>query len=176
MDQLFKLGWLLTEKLGWNDVTWKVDEAGDTLEIWASNGAYFSVEAGEREGVPVYSVLFGLDPEQTEPLVVREAVDFGDYADAAHDIITKTKGAKAMKIGSGFKITKLWAFIAVDPNDGDEGLPAMNVKGQWIPMVAADEKRIESLRELAAEMAKSSGSKIRLVRFDNATELETFEP
>ncbi len=61
--------------------------------------------------------------------------------------------------------------------DGEEGIPAFTgFDGTHIPLIAADQLRVESLRPIAAQMAKELGKPLKLVRFDNRTEMETINP
>lgn len=79
------------------------------------------------------------------------------------------------------RIDTLWAFLSVDPRDGNEGVcaaPAL-FGGHAVgmaPMIAADEARVESLRNVARALAAQSGMSIKLVRFDVRTEVEEFKP
>ncbi len=65
-----------------------------------------------------------------------------------------------------FKINEIWAYITVDPKDGDEGIPAFSTSsGMMLPMVCADKRRVISLIPAAEAIAKANGVKIKLVRF-----------
>lgn len=77
---------------------------------------------------------------------------------------------------SGFRIGAVWAFLAVDPDDGDEGVVGMATPAGWIPFVAADERRLVDLREHAVAIARATGRSIELVRFDVRTDVETIDP
>lgn len=71
------------------------------------------------------------------------------------------------------QISELFAFIAEDSGPDDEGIVAFNPEGLlWMPMVAADRERVDSLRTWAQAIAKSTGQKIRLVRFSTREVLE----
>lgn len=72
-------------------------------------------------------------------------------------------------------VKELWAYLAVDPDDGDEGIVAAWVSGSWTPLVGADRQRMESLRELATAYAHDAGRLFRLVRFDQRTDVETID-
>ena len=77
----------------------------------------------------------------------------------------------------GFRIKHIWAFIATDPADDSEGIPAfLGRDGAWHPLEAADEDRLTDMRKIAVEMAKKGGVKMRLVRFDSMVDVETIEP
>jgi hypothetical protein len=65
------------------------------------------------------------------------------------------------------RIDCIWAFLSVDPEDGNEGLCAASVNGAWLPLIAADEARLASLWPKAEEIARETGHVIRLVKFHN---------
>jgi hypothetical protein len=70
------------------------------------------------------------------------------------------------------KIEKMFAFIAID-EEGNEGVTAFQDKrGVWLPLVGADWARVNSLKEIAQEIAKASGQKITLVEFSVRKEIE----
>lgn len=71
------------------------------------------------------------------------------------------------------RIDEMFGFIAED-GEG-EGLAAFKTPNGWVPMVAADAARIDSLKEVAKKIAKTTGKKITLCRFSVRTELEVFE-
>lgn len=74
------------------------------------------------------------------------------------------------------KIDIMYAFIAEEP-DGSEGVTAFQSnKGLWMPMVGADIARIESLKEIAQQLANASKCKIRLCRFIVREEVEEISP
>jgi hypothetical protein len=73
------------------------------------------------------------------------------------------------------KIDAFYAFVATD-SDGDEGLTAFHTGTGWMPMVAADWQRVESLREIAAQIARESGEKVTLYKFSVREEIEDFNP
>jgi hypothetical protein len=70
--------------------------------------------------------------------------------------------------GVGFRITRLWAYIAIH-SDGDEGVIGVMNRGEWLPLVAADRTRLDALRPYAEDVAAKSGMTVRLVRFDQMT-------
>lgn len=71
-----------------------------------------------------------------------------------------------------FKITTLTAFVMTD-GDGVEGIPAVHKNGEWMPLIAADQERIESFRPYAQSIARRLNQPIKLVRFSVREELET---
>jgi hypothetical protein len=73
------------------------------------------------------------------------------------------------------RIDEVFAFVAVDPEDGTEGvIGACGPDGQWMPFVAADRARVESLRLMVQEIVKVHGGPIHLVHFSQRTVLETY--
>lgn len=70
-----------------------------------------------------------------------------------------------------FRIGAIHAFIAVD-GDGDEGLVVIH----GIPAIAADEKRLRELQPMVEGIAAASAIKVKLVRFDQRTDVETIDP
>lgn len=63
------------------------------------------------------------------------------------------------------KIESLVAFIS-QAEDGDDGLMAFRQQdGTWIPLVASDRVRIESLIGMAELIKKESGQPYKIVRF-----------
>jgi len=83
--------------------------------------------------------------------------------------------------GPGFRITQLWACIAVDPVDSAEGLPAtqMDMQGLRVllPLIAADEARLISMRDKAIQLGRKTRQRIVLARFSVREDLEVlYEP
>lgn len=75
------------------------------------------------------------------------------------------------------KINECYLFVATDSSPEDEGIAAFLAKSDmWLPMVAADMKRVESLRGMAQRVADESGDVVRLIKFSVREELEVFEP
>lgn len=74
------------------------------------------------------------------------------------------------------KIDAMYAFIAEDSGPDDEGITAHLTPMGWMPMVGADMERMDSIREVAQQIATAGGKPIRLVKFETRTELETIMP
>lgn len=70
-----------------------------------------------------------------------------------------------------FKINELWAFVSTD-EEGVEGVCAFRSVDGWLPMVAADVKRLSSLRPLANEVAKRTGRPVQLIKFTAREDIE----
>jgi len=72
------------------------------------------------------------------------------------------------------KIESLYAFFSVDEN-GNEGLCAFEYKpGHWLPLIAADEKRVTSLVPIAQEIAINSKKEVVLVKLFNREKIHRF--
>lgn len=65
------------------------------------------------------------------------------------------------------RIDAIWAFVSVDPRDGNEGVlaAALMGPGSLVPLIAADEARLIELEPVAQRIATASGIGARLVRF-----------
>lgn len=75
------------------------------------------------------------------------------------------------------RIEQMYAFVMLDPADNTEGVPAFEGPGGMaMPMLGADRERVDQLRPLAQELARTHSAKITLCRFEVRTELETFGP
>ena len=69
------------------------------------------------------------------------------------------------------KIEEIWAWIS-DEGEGDEGIIAARIGDSWMPLVGADKLRIESLRDIAEETAKSTGRPVNLIKFSVREDME----
>ena len=63
------------------------------------------------------------------------------------------------------KIDALYAYVAEDSGPDDEGVIAAFINGIWFPLVGADIARMVSLQSYALETAKTTGKKVKLVKF-----------
>lgn len=71
----------------------------------------------------------------------------------------------------------LYAFVSVDAEDGNEGLVGAPFGGMPImPMIAADEKRLEQLIPVAEKLAKVWKMKIRLIKLSKREVIKDFNP
>lgn len=74
-----------------------------------------------------------------------------------------------------FRITSLTAFTQIGLDD-EEGLIGMASGDMWVPLVAADERRLEQLRPFAQAVANATGRPVRMRRFETVVEVDTLEP
>jgi hypothetical protein len=71
----------------------------------------------------------------------------------------------------------LYAFVSVDAEDGNEGLVGAPYGGmQVMPMIAADEKRLEQLMTLAQQLATAFNIKIRLIKLSHREVIKEINP
>lgn len=74
------------------------------------------------------------------------------------------------------RIDAIWAFLSVDPDDGNEGVLSAPILGpdSVVPLIAADEARLVSLWPLARYIASKTGVGCRLVKFHTREVVEEF--
>jgi hypothetical protein len=72
------------------------------------------------------------------------------------------------------RIDAIYAWVCTEA-DGSEGIPACALPGSDgpLPLIGADQARIQSLRPWALAVAVEMGLPVKLVRFDRLTILET---
>lgn len=73
------------------------------------------------------------------------------------------------------RIDEIWAFVSVDPNDGNEGIIAQTMGDTWMPFVAADKARLDALRPIVEHLVHKRGITVKLVKFTQREEIETLE-
>lgn len=79
------------------------------------------------------------------------------------------------------KIHEVWAFVCLDDGlgDGDEGIPAMSANGMAMPLIASDQARLESLKEMLKTIQEHTGVRpMELRRFtlsERITDWENYE-
>jgi hypothetical protein len=78
------------------------------------------------------------------------------------------------QINTLLHIDTIWCAVSVD-DDGTEGVCAVNMNGQWLPLVAADEKRLEFIRQQAAMISRRDQRLVRVIKLTTRTEIEKFD-
>ena len=76
----------------------------------------------------------------------------------------------------GFRIGAITAFVSIDPEDDAEGVCGVKTPVGWMPMIAASEDRIRSLRSTAKAIAEQTQRPVTLVRFTQREDVESIEP
>ena len=72
------------------------------------------------------------------------------------------------------KIEKVFVFIATDKDVDDEGVVAVRMGEYFLPLVAADQARVDSLRSQAVQVARATGKRVHLVEFSQRRDLESY--
>ena len=72
-------------------------------------------------------------------------------------------------------IEQITAALAVDKQDGDEGVAGMLTEGGWIPLIASDRIRMEMVHEAAERVAKSGQMLVRIVTFTVREEIARYD-
>jgi len=67
------------------------------------------------------------------------------------------------------RITAVWAAISVD--ETGEGICAVNSNGTWMPLLAADEERLEWIVDQARTLAKMTGKRIKIIKLTSRVEV-----
>lgn len=75
----------------------------------------------------------------------------------------------------GFRIDTLWAYTQVG-GDNEEGIIAYFDGATWIPAIASDRNRLESLVPYAQAVADATGRPVKLSAFTTRTDLEDVTP
>lgn len=70
-------------------------------------------------------------------------------------------------------IKEIWAFVSVDPEDGNEGVCGVVTDGVMMPLIASDVARLEQIRPIALRLALDTDMQIKLVKFTQRVEVET---
>jgi hypothetical protein len=73
------------------------------------------------------------------------------------------------------RIDQIWAVLSVD--EGGEGVVAAPIQQGMltVPLIAADEARMQDIKKLAYQLTKLTGKKMRLVKFSTRTVIEEIE-
>lgn len=106
-------------------------------------------------------------PEFYDVLARLTDVDFAFEVQRLCDVAHETANGFPVPL----RIDELYAYVSVN-DDGDEGLCAFVADdGSWMPMVAADEARVEQMRPIAQGIVRQ-GIPVRLLRFSTRSEIE----
>jgi hypothetical protein len=69
-------------------------------------------------------------------------------------------------------ILEIWAFVSRDA-EGNEGICGFQSReGTFMPMVCADQERVQSLKPIALHISTQTKQRIHLVKFSVRTEIE----
>ena len=108
-------------------------------------------------------------------LGIKLSPDEQSFVLDAINAVTPPQGTLAMAAANYLgRIDFIWAFLSVD--EGGEGVCAMPIGGITLPMIAADKRRVDSLKPAARIVATVFKKPVRLVRFKEREEVEIFKP
>ena len=68
------------------------------------------------------------------------------------------------------RIDAVWMAVSVDAA-GNEGLCAVLQGGVWVPLIAADERRLEWIIALAQHSALQTGKRVKVITLTVRTEI-----
>lgn len=77
---------------------------------------------------------------------------------------------------TGFRITKIHAFLCIDETNVEGVAGFMDREGVFWPMVCADAERVASMRPIAQHIASSRNVQIVLTEFSVRKDVETLIP
>lgn len=78
------------------------------------------------------------------------------------------------KIKIPLRIDSVWMAVSVDEN-GDEGVCAVNSDGSWMPLLAADEKRLPFIVAQASTIAAATQQVVRIVKLTTREEFQVID-
>lgn len=74
----------------------------------------------------------------------------------------------------GFRIQELWLVVAVDVDD-QEGIVQFPTEEGYVPLFAADPRRLEQIIEAAHKMHQHTGDKLMVIKLSTREVVETIE-
>jgi hypothetical protein len=74
------------------------------------------------------------------------------------------------------RLNQLWLVTYINEAGLETVAQAKLVTGEYVPLIAADAERLESVMEAARDIAKAKNLKMRLIRFTNRLEIEDIAP
>ena len=74
------------------------------------------------------------------------------------------------------RITEIRAALAVDDENGIEGVCAQLIDGQWFPLVSADTARFDQIGMMAEMIASQTGKTITIASFSTREDVLTIMP
>lgn len=81
---------------------------------------------------------------------------------------------KGPQINTLPRIDSVWMAVSVD-DDGSEGVCAVFHNGMWMPLLAADEARLEAIIEEAKLIAAAQGRLIRIIKLHSREEVRAID-
>lgn len=66
-----------------------------------------------------------------------------------------------------FVINEVHAIVSVDPKDANEGVIATLLNDAWMPLISADNERLEFIIKEAERLSKAAGISYKVIRFSS---------
>ena len=88
-----------------------------------------------------------------------------------HQIDFKTTSPEGIQ-----RINQLWLVTYNNEAGLETVAQAKLVTGEYVPLIAADAERLESVMAAARDIAKAKNLKMRLIKFTNRLEIEDIAP
>ena len=91
-----------------------------------------------------------------------------------HDVL---RGAIAAVEADGIqRINQLWFVTYVNEGGQEIVVQAKAATGEYVPLIAVDSTRLESIMAAARGLAKANNLKMRLIKFTNRLDVEDIAP
>jgi hypothetical protein len=74
------------------------------------------------------------------------------------------------------RINQLWLVTFIDKASQETVAQARTTTGEYVPLIAADAARLETILEAAHGLATANNMTMRLVKFSNRLEMEEIKP
>lgn len=99
-----------------------------------------------------------------------------DLAKKLEEEVELTEGIYIQPKNTMPEIKFMYAFVSVDPEDENEGIiaeffPHLHA---WLPLVAADDARVEQFKPIAKRIAQRLAHPVRLVKFTTREVIEEY--
>lgn len=74
------------------------------------------------------------------------------------------------------RINQIWMIVLIDKTGVENVAQAKLATGEYVPLIAADAARLESMVGIAREMATAMNVQMKVIRFTNRTDLQEIRP
>ena len=74
------------------------------------------------------------------------------------------------------RIDQVWMIVLIDKTGVENVAQAKLVTGEYVPLIAADAARLESMIGVAREMASAMNVEMKVVRFTNRIDVQQIRP
>lgn len=74
------------------------------------------------------------------------------------------------------RIDQIWMIVLIDKTGVENVAQAKLVTGEYVPLIAADAVRLESMIGVAREMASALNVEMKVIRFTNRIDVQQIRP